>query len=160
MKKTKFLIVLCFVSGCIIGGFLIWRLADKAICEQSKSLNRAKSYYELLNQWVKLKIEGKKLEKYFVDNSYKTIAIYGYAELGHRLYDELKDSKETKIKYIIDQNKDDLYENIDIYKPEDILPQVDVIVITPIFAYAEIERNLIERIDYKIVSLSDVIAEM
>ena len=98
MKKTKFLIVLCFVSGCIIGGFLIWRLADKAICEQSKSLNRAKSYYELLNQWVKLKIEGKKLEKYFVDNSYKTIAIYGYAELGHRLYDELKDSKETKSK--------------------------------------------------------------
>ena len=58
------------------------------------------------------------------------------------------------------QNKDNLYENIDIYKPEDILPQVDVIVITPIFAYAEIERNLIERIDYKIVSLSDVIAEM
>ena len=100
------------------------------------------------------------MEKYFVDNSYKTIAIYGYAELGHRLYDELKDSKETKIKYIIDQNKDNLYENIDIYKPEDILPQVDVIVITPIFAYAEIERNLIERIDYKIVSLSDVIAEM
>lgn len=146
--------------GTITGGYLVWRLADKAICEQNKNLKRAQSYYDLLNQWMKLKIEGKKLEDYFIENEYKTIAIYGYAELGNRLYDELKPSKNVNIKYIIDKNKDNISSRIPIYKPEDKLPNVDIIVITPVFAYAEIEKNLIEHVDYKVVSLYEVIAEI
>lgn len=160
MKRIIISIILYSIVGFLMGVYLVWKLADRAICEQSISLKRAKSYYEVLNQWLKLKINGRKVEDFFIENQYKTIAIYGYAELGHRLYEELKDSNMTTIKYIIDQNADDIYENIAIYKPEKGLPKVDAIVITPIFASAEIERNLLRLIDSRIVSLSEVISEL
>lgn len=85
--------ILCAMFGFLLGALLIWRFADKAIQEQGKSLTRTRSYYEVLNQWVRLKNEGKQIEEFFEDNNYKTIAIYGYAELGHRLHEELVNSK-------------------------------------------------------------------
>lgn len=80
-------------------------------------------------------------------------------ELGERLYAELKDS-EIQVKYIIDKNADTIYADIDVVEPENILEDVDVIVVTAIHYFDEIEMMLGEKVDYPVISLEDVIYEV
>ena len=114
------------------------------------------SYYALLNQWLKIKQQGKSLTEYFHKNDIQSIAIYGYKELGERLYDELKGS-DIEIKYIIDKNIDYIRAEIDVYSPDESLPQVDAIVVTATYYYDEIEDELNDMGDFLIISLEDVV---
>ena len=96
---------------------------------------------------------------FFIQNGYKTVAIYGMKELGERLYDELKNS-EIAVKYVIDQNADAIYADVDVVAPEDSLEDVDVVVVTAIHYFEEIESMLGEKVDYPIISLEDIIYEI
>lgn len=57
-----------------------------------------------MNQWVKIKQEGKNLSEYFEESWYKRIAIYGMNYAGETLVDELKDIGIT-IAYGIDKTQ-------------------------------------------------------
>lgn len=54
--------------------------------ENSRNLKK----FQLLNQWMKLKIRGIQLKEFFEDRRIGSIAIYGMGELGWLFYDELK----------------------------------------------------------------------
>lgn len=56
----------------------------------------------MMNQWVKVKQEGKNLSQYFEANNYKNIAIYGMSYAGETLEDELKNTN-TCVKYSIEK---------------------------------------------------------
>lgn len=135
-------------------------LKDKVTNNRQDKVDKFKGYYTMLNQWLLLKQEGKSLEKYFIDNGYKTVAIYGMGEMGNRLYDELKDSDVVEVKYAIDQNAADTYVEIDVRDIDDHLEEVDVIVVTATFAFEEIKESLDKKISYPIVSLEDVVYEV
>ena len=60
-------------------------------------------------------------------------------------------------KYGIDKNVDRVDGGIEIKKLEEKLFPVDVIVITPFFMYKEIEEELMELVNYPIVSIEDVV---
>ena len=113
----------------------------------------------MLNQWLLLKQEGKSLEKYFAENGYKTIAIYGMGEMGNRLYDELKNSSVVEIKYAIDKNAAGTYSELEVFDPDDEMTEVDAVIVTAIFAFDEIEDELSEKIQCPIISLEDVVYE-
>ncbi len=138
--------------------------AMKAV-QKPKTLKRADhtqkmtEFYRLLIEWLRIKQEGKSLASFFIRNGYKTIAIYGMKELGERLYDELKDS-EIEIKYIIDKNANAIYADVDVVEPEDTLEVVDVIVVTAIHYFDEIDEVLGVKVDYPVISLEDIIYEM
>ncbi len=134
-------------------------LKDKQIQQKGEKVDKFKGYYNMLNQWLILKQQGKSLEKYFDDNQYKTIAIYGMGEMGNRLYDELKDSGVT-VKYAVDKNAATTYSELDVVDPEEAtFDQVDCIVVTATFAFDEIEETLSEKVDFPVVSLEDVVYE-
>ena len=76
-----------------------------------------------------MKQEGKSLVEYFEYNNIKSIAIYGMKELGERLVKELEGS-EIEIKYIIDQNADEIETKLKKVKPDGELAPVDAIVVT------------------------------
>ena len=42
-------------------------LNQKTITQKTEKVDKFKGYYNMLNQWLMLKQEGKSLEKYFVD---------------------------------------------------------------------------------------------
>ena len=106
-----------------------------------------------------MKQEGKSLVAFFEQNDYKTVAIYGMKELGERLYDELKDTG-IEVKYMIDKNADTIYADVDVVEPEDTLEEVDVIVVTAIHYFDEIEEALAEKIDCPVISLEDIVFEL
>lgn len=118
-----------------------------------------KSYYKILNQWLQLKKDAISLDKWFEDNSYTSIAIYGFGELGKRLYEELTTSN-VKVAYVVDQSVEISDYEVEIYSVEDELPEVDVIVVSSVFDYEAIKTVLCEKVDCHIVSLEDVVFEL
>ena len=118
-----------------------------------------RKFYNTLNQWLKLRQEGRSLVEYFEKNEYKTVAIYGMKELGERLYDELSGSN-IEVLYAIDKRADRIYANVDIVTPEEELLEVDVIVVTAIHYFDDIEEVLASKVDYPIISIEDVVYGM
>ena len=133
----------------------------KSLKSSSGSSNKFQLYYNTLNQWLMLKNSGKKVEEYFINNNYQTVAIYGMGELGNRLYEELNQSDNVKISYAIDKNFGYLYEgDLEIVLPEDELKPVDVIVVTAIFDFDSIYDKLQQQTDSFVVSLEEVVFEV
>lgn len=160
MKKlSKFVM---FMSAMAVGALMmknIDRIVDKKT-DKTDKVNKFKGYYQILSRWLALKQEGKQLEQYFVNNDYKTIAIYGMGEMGNRLYEELKDSVKVEIKYAIDKNMKNICSRLSILDLKSDMPKVDVIIVTATFAFYEIERELSKKINYPIVSLEEILLEI
>lgn len=158
MKKGV-VAVLSMAAGAVAGVVTTGKLAGKQIEEKVEKVDKFKNYYNMLNQWLMLRQQGKTLEKYFLDNGYKEIAIYGMGEMGNRLYDELKATSVT-VKYAIDKNAEGTYSELDIRDVEDDFEDVDAIVVSAVFAFDEIEEELSKKVAYPIISLEDVVYEI
>jgi len=157
MKKGTGIImsIVSGVAGAAIGAEVVNRSMTQEVEYYKKRVDKFKAYFDVTNAWIRLKNEGNAIAEYFERNGWKHIAIYGIGELGNRLLEELKDSN-IEVAYAIDQ-KADIYSDIKVLEVSDNLPAVDVIVVTPIFAYEEVEETLMEVTDCPIVSIEDVI---
>lgn len=145
--------------GAVAGGVAAGSTSSKKIKKMTDSAAKVHVLYMAFDQWLHVRQEGKTLVEYFEKQGYKTVAIYGMKELGERLYDELQGSDIT-VKYIIDQNADSIYADVDVITPDETLEPVDVIVVTAIYFFDEIEEMLSEKVDYPIVSLEDILYEV
>lgn len=151
--------LLSIAAGAAAGGMAVKSKSSKKIKELSESNAKVYELYMTFDQWLRIRQEGKTLVEYFERQNYKSIAIYGMKELGERLYDELQGSDIT-VRYIIDRNADAIYADVDVVFPDSELEPVDVIVITAIYYFDEIEEMLSSKVDYPIVSLEDVLYEI
>lgn len=151
--------VLSGILGATAGALAVGKVTGKTIDEKQGKVDKFKSYYNMLNQWLSLKQEGKSLDDYFKENNYKAIAIYGMGEMGNRLYEELKNT-EVEVKYAIDKNAESTYSELDVMDIDDEMPQVDVVIITAVFAFDEIMENIEDKFDCPIISLEDVVYEV
>lgn len=156
--KKGFIAVLSTIIGAMAGGVGVFCLKEKQIQLKNKKVDKFKDYYHLLNQWLIHKQEGKCLEQYFIDNNYKSIAIYGMGEVGNRLYNELKDSK-INVLYAIDESSWSAYSDIRIINIDDY-KEVDVIVVSAIFDFDNIIKEISEKVNCPIISLEDVVYDL
>ena len=147
------------IIGGLAGSIAGMLFMNKKIEDKNKKVDKFKSYYNMLNQWLLLKQEGKTLEEYFVNNGYKNIAIYGMGEMGSRLYDELKNSN-IKVKYAVDENAEGIYSEIEVFGKKEEYPDVDVIIVTAIFEFDSIEKELQKKIKFPVIALDDVVYEI
>lgn len=114
---------------------------------------------KLFSRWMNLKQEGKNLSEYFVENGYRTIAIYGMHYLGECLLEELRDSG-IEVRYVIDKNADKVYSDVTVYTPEAALPEVDVVIVTAFYFYPKIVDKLCRVVDCPIISIADIVYEL
>ena len=155
-KRTIGFISIVSLLGTLVGWSATVKKNHENIKKKDVRIEKFKNYFDVTNEWIRLKNEGKCLEEYFLKNGWNRIAVYGMGELGNRLTEELKDSAVTVV-YAIDQKSDSIFSTLTIKDLEEELPPVDVIVVTPIFAYDEVEEALMDRVEYPIVSLEDVV---
>lgn len=144
--------ILSLISGIAVGYSI-----GKTNSSEEEMKNKMLKYYVTLNNWIGKKQKNINLSSYFEKMGYNSVAIYGMKEVGERLYGELKDTK-TEVKYAVDQNAESIYADIDVYSPDDDLPEVDVIVVTATYYYNSILNNIKDKISCPIISLDDVIA--
>lgn len=117
------------------------------------------SMFLLMNQWVKIKQNGKSVAEYFTKHSYKQIAVYGMSHMGGTLVNELKGTFVT-VQYGIDTKPDEAYSDIVVFSPDQKLPDVDAIVVTAVSAFCEIEKMLREKVCCPVLSLEEILYEM
>lgn len=158
-RKTLITTALGVALGGIGGAVATENYMAKKVKGWKNLSDKHLALFLLMNEWMKIKQEGKSIVKYFEQNNYKSVAVYGLSYIGERVLDELKDSG-IEIKYAIDRNADSIYADIDLYSIEDELPDVDVVVVTAVYFYDEIYNNLVDKVSCPIVSLEDVLYEI
>ncbi len=110
----------------------------------------------ILLKWITLKQDKVGFGKYFSTHSYHTIAVYGLGEWGVRFIRELQDS-DVKIKYVVDKNIERVSTDFPLYTPEDELEEVDVLVVTAVRSFREIEAQMSCKLQCPIVCIENVI---
>lgn len=121
-----------------------------------QNYNKTNMNYKLLRKWFALKGKGIYLKEYFEAYGYRSIAIYGMADLGQFLLHELQES-DIKVVYAVDRRAEKLTSDVTILTMEDELPAVEVIVVTAVYFYNQILEGLKEKIDCPILSMEDVL---
>lgn len=150
MKVVLFvvIIIVVFISGAIIDD--IW--VSKILIREHKNGEKLLKYYRFFNQWLRIRQNGYTLAGYIKEQGINNVAIYGIAEFGQRLYDELIESGIT-VKYIIDNDPNAFFYNYEILSMNDEFVPVDAIIVTPILTYEEIKKALRKKVDCPIISL-------
>lgn len=120
------------------------------------SLCRTKKNNALLVRWVRMLRRKKRLETYFAKKGYQKIAIYGMSDLGQLLAEELERTN-VKALYGIDRRADKLAVTIPVYKPQEIILEVDAVIVTAVCFFEEIYGELRKKgIEYPIVSFEEL----
>lgn len=147
------------VAGVTAGAGVVAKVLGKSLSKTNNLSDKHLALFLMMNQWVKVKQEGKNLADYFETNDYKKIAIYGMSYAGETLLDELRDS-EIEVAYGIDNRADSIYLDLDIVTMEDDLEEVDAVVVTAITFFEEIAEKLEKKIECPIISLEDILYEV
>lgn len=157
MKGKKFIIFSVMTSIVLVGCYLTDRWNMKRITALKSVNDKFSDNYQLLNHWLEIKNEGKNLARYFADMEYRRIAIYGMAELANRLSEELAGSG-VEIVYGIDRDASCSISRIaDVYSLQDPLPEVDVIIVTPYYAFETIKKDLEKKVKCPVVSIEEIV---
>lgn len=151
--------VIAGLTGGLAGAAATAHVSGKKTTEMQNLSNKHLALFLLMNQWVKVKQEGKNLSVYFEEKGYKSIAVYGMSYVGETLVDELRETK-TRVVYGIDQRADYLYSDVEIKTLDDNLENVDAVVVTAITYFDEIEEKLCDMFDCPILSLEDILHEV
>lgn len=161
--KKGIISVLFALTGAFVGAAVGVGTVAKSIGESEKKTKQLAdkhlALFLMMNQWVKVKQEGKNLSTYFEKNGYKKIAVYGMSYAGETLLEELKDSK-IEVAYGIDKNAESIYADVDVVLMEDTLEEVDAVVVTAISFFDEIEEQLSQKLKCPIISLEDILYEV
>lgn len=120
--------------------------------------NKVEKAYDNAVKWLQIRQRGYTLDEYFRKHQIQSIAIYGMALLGRRLYDELEDGV-TEIKYLIDKAPGNMETVLDFVSLDGEKLKVDAIVVT----VAGAERQIVEEIKgmgyQTVVGLSEILAD-
>ena len=157
--KKGIISVISGIAGVIAGAGAVTKVLGKSLSKTNNLSDKHLALFLMMNQWVKVKQEGKNLSEYFETNGYQKIAIYGMSYAGETLIDELKNTN-VEVVYGIDRRSESLYADIDIVSIDDSLENVDAVVVTAITFFDEIEEILCEKLDCPIISLEDVLYEV
>lgn len=160
MKKGSYLAAIA--SGLLGGAIGFWgssRLSGRTIKKNEAKAGKFIGYFNLLDEWMTIKEEGKSFASYFEKNGYSQIAIYGLGKIGNHFLREMEGS-DIQILYAIDAKGEQLNPNIPIYILDDEIPKADVIVVTATFDYDNIKENLEQRTDIRIISIDEVVHEL
>ena len=113
----------------------------------------------LANRWIKVKQDGLRLGDFIDKLGYRTVAIYGMGELGITLINEFGENGASLL-YGIDRNASLIHASIDIRKPDDDWMPVELIIVTAVSEFNEIEITINKKINCAILSLEDILYEM
>lgn len=158
MKKT-IISLLSFLIGGLTGAGVMKKMTDETIDKTRNVADKHLELFLLMNQWVRVKQDGKNLSTYFTKKGYKRIAVYGMSYVGVTLLEELKGT-EIEVAYGIDKSEDGMYVDVDVVSMGDTLDEVDAIVVTAISFFEEIQGQLTEKVNCPIISLEDVLYEI
>lgn len=132
---------------------------NQIILQKNERIDKFINYFRLLNTWMELKEKGQNLSEYILKKGFNEIAIYGAGEIGKHLYEELKDSS-VLIAYCIEKKLNKSFYNKKVYLLSEDLPKCDAVIVTPTFAFQEIQKELKNKVKMPIISIDEIVFGM
>lgn len=134
------------------------------ITDKNKSLlpckeNSSERFRTIYNQWLGLHQAGKHISDYLKKKDIRQVAIYGYAELGTHLVNELKNT-EINITCLIDQKELFPYSGIRTIQPESFKGDADLVIVTSLVHFNEIREYYRSKNINQLVSLETILEDM
>lgn len=151
--------VICVGVGAIAGAFYMGHKYCVDLVNTRKYADELCQKIGVYDLWLSLKPGA--IEEYLKTRGFEKIAIYGFAMFGNRLYYELKDSS-VDVAYAMDRNAGIKIADFDIKKPEKAAKDsmVDAVIVTAIFSFDAIKKNLEDYGYSNIISLYEMLYEI
>ena len=146
---------LLYIIAIILGAYCMARKCEPELISKEKRAKRSSQNFIVACKWIGVLQDGKSIRDYFSERRTEKVAIYGMGDLGRCLLRELQQI-DVKVEYIIDKNQNQKMKGYSFFSPEDYLPEVDIIIITPSYDYLEIAENLNKRVKAAIISLQSL----
>lgn len=134
------------------------RPEDKTI-ELEEKLQKLILFYWILTKWVDCKIKGQNIVDVLRLYGYMKIVIYGYAELGQLLCKEILQGG-MRVEYVLDKTVETtgieglpIYKLVDIKKSDQEPLRIDVVIVTAVYYFEEIKRELTEAGYQNVISM-------
>lgn len=112
--------------------------------------------FHVMFDWLCIINRGIKIIEFFEKNNFHSIAIYGMGYIGECLYNELEGTN-VKVKYGIDRTAIDFRNELAIYRLEDNLEKVDVVVVTVMDNTTNVIDKLERKVGFPIVTIFEVL---
>lgn len=119
---------------------------------------RMTNNFDFITKWFYINKNNKSVSREIKNRGYKKIAIYGAARIGQLLYDELIQSDEIEVVYIMDQSVDKLAER-EVYRNITDDP-IDAVIVTAINYFVDIKRKLHGYTRADIISLEEIVSHL
>ena len=125
--------------------------------DQSRLIDKYRSYWTLFDRWLYKLESGCKLDNYFKKNDIHNIAVYGVGMVGKHFINEVEDS--INIKYAIDRRNDNVNMKFPVLSDVSKEIEIDAIVVTVSYDYYQIYKQLRKKTESKIILIDEVVEE-
>ncbi|MBE5969036.1 MAG: glycosyltransferase family 2 protein [Lachnospiraceae bacterium] len=115
-------------------------------------------YYHMFYGITKLAMEGKNIASFVRKHNLKKAAIYGWGIAGKMLYKLLK-KEDVEISFIVDRNNASNEYDVPAFNDVTDLPETEMIIVSAIADFHNIEKSLYPHVDYPIYCMDDVVCE-
>lgn len=119
-------------------------------------LKKSNAAFAIAVKWIEIRQKGYSFKQYFKKENIFSVAIYGIAELGRRLYDELERS-EIEVKYFIDRSSNGLEGILPFIMLENGKIDVDAIVVTVALDEQKIIDEIIAKGNNRVIGISEML---
>ncbi len=158
MRKRLFIsiaVVVALISGLV----RIFSVVEKQIAKSERNVYGKLEQARLFNDWLWIMNKGYSIGEYLLSKGYDHVAIYGLSNVGCRLKERLE-KEGVSVDYGIDRNSLLYIENMDLYSPDDKLPDTGVIIVTPLLDQEDICAMLQKKVNCEVLSIRDVISDI
>lgn len=118
---------------------------------------RKSSFYQFMRNWMQMKLNGGSIEKRLIEAGCYLVAIYGMGKHGRMLYEDLRNTQ-ISVEYFIDEQKKEGLGEVPVYFPDEELPAIDAVIITPYLEFTTIQKMLQDKIRGRLIPL-DVLVQ-
>lgn len=139
-----------FGTGFFLGGKMLTGMVNDCQFRMKRNL----SNMLILNDWLEYIYKGNRIERYFQDNKYSKIIIYGGGYIGSRLLQALSGT-EIEVAAVMDKSITEYTSDL-LIGIDSEMPEADCIVVTPVFYYDEIYKMLSEKTAIPIIPILDI----
>lgn len=158
--RNKHFLNFSLIALLMLGNFLVLKKLFRYIELIAQKSYRLEVHFGILNKWLSNRENKKSIGKYLAENGIHTVAVYGLGLFGTHLLSDLQEDNCVNVAYGIDRSVKKTDKDLKIYKPEDCLPQVDMIIVSVVFSFDEIKEVLEKKVDCTVISLQELIEDM
>lgn len=135
------------------------KVFSKELEERERVIQKYRQFYRIFLQWIKVEQNRGSIAKYLQEQKLINIAIYGYGDLGKTLYNQLENT-DIIVTEILDKREIGIENNLVIKKPMGGNRDVDAVIVTAVYYFDEIQKELNE-LGYKnIISLQNLLEKI